>query len=533
MVFDYIIIGAGSSGCVLANRLSEDPSCNVLLLEAGGKANFKTSIPGAYSTLHNTSVDWAFYTEPQSQLGNRKLFVPRGKVLGGCSTTNAMAYVRGNPEDYNEWVALGNQGWSFSDVLPYFKKSEHHEVLNGTYHNQTGPLYVSFAKYPSPISKLFIEACVEKGIPYVNDYNGETQLGTSMLQFTIKNNKRQSCATAFLQPIKHRQNLTVRTKALVSRIVIEHDKAVGVELITGRSTTETIRCQKEVIVSAGTIKTPQLLMLSGIGDETTLKKAGIEVKLNLPGVGQNLHDHVWTYAGNLSDIPTANHDIRPFNQVKGLLKYLLFNKGPFCNSPIEANAFLKTEEASTRPDIQFHFAPFYVGVDYKTDLYDIKTFPKTNGFGIMAILLHPQSRGCIGLQTNNPMHAPIIEANFLQNEKDRSTLLKGLKKAMEVADAEAFRSCSKGLQFPNKHASDEMLMDHISKSLETLYHPVGTCKMGNDALSVVNEKLQVHGIKGLRVIDASIMPTIISGNTNAACIMIAEKAADMIKTASL
>ncbi|MFL5788682.1 MAG: GMC family oxidoreductase [Flavisolibacter sp.] len=530
MLYDYIIIGAGSAGCVLANRLTEDPLCNVLLLEAGGKGNFKTAIPGAYSTLHNTSVDWAFWTEPQTQLGNRKLFIPRGKVLGGCSTTNAMAYVRGNPEDYNEWAKLGNEGWSFKEVLPYFKKSEHHEVLNGNYHSQEGPLYVSFAQYASPISKLFIEACIEKGIPYNNDYNGESQFGVSMLQYTIKNNKRQSSATAFLKPVKQRQNLTVRTNSLVRRILFENDKAVGVELLTGKTTSEKIRCQKEVIVSAGAIKSPHLLMLSGIGEEASLKKAGIEVKFPLPGVGQNLQDHVWTYTSNLCNVPTANRDIQPVNQFKGLLKYLLCNKGPLCNSPIEANAFLKTDDELDRPDIQFHFSPFYSGNDYQINLYDIKSFPKENGFSIMAILLHPLSRGGIGLRSDDPHDAPLIQPDFLQNEKDKITLLKGLKKAMEVADAAPFRQYSKdGLNHPVRHATDETLMDHIGKTLETLYHSVGTCKMGSDSMSVVNGNLQVHGIKNLRVIDASIMPAIISGNTNAASIMIGEKGADIIK----
>jgi Choline dehydrogenase and related flavoproteins len=529
MQYDYIIIGAGSSGCVLANRLSEDPSCRVLLLEAGSNANFKTKIPGAYSTLHNTSIDWAFWTEPQAHLGNRKIFVPRGKVVGGCSTTNAMAYVRGNPEDYNDWEAAGNKGWNFSEVLPYFKKSEHHEVFSGDYHSQNGPLYVSFAKHPSSISKHFIDACIEKNIPFNEDYNGESQLGVSRLQYTIKNNKRQSCATAFLDPVKRRPNLEVRTKTLVWRILFEKEKAVGVELLTGKTTTEKIHCQKEVIVSAGAIKSPHLLMLSGIGEKEALEKNRINVNVSLPGVGQNLQDHVWTYAGNLSKIPTANHDIQPINQIKGLLKYLLLNKGPLCNSPIEANAFLKTGEESKQPDIQFHFAPFYVGDNYQTNLYDIKTFPKTNGFGIMTILLHPQSRGHVALRSENPNDTPIIESNFLQHEKDRNTLLEGLKKAMEVSDASAFRTCSDGLHHPQRQASDEALQRHIAKSLETLYHPVGTCKMGNDDMAVVNEKLQVHGVKALRVVDASIMPTITSGNTNATCIMIAEKAADMIK----
>jgi choline dehydrogenase len=531
MSYDYIIIGAGSAGCVLANRLTEDPSCTVLLLEAGGKGNFQTSIPGAYSTLHKSAVDWAFWTEPQPHVNNRKLFVPRGKVLGGCSTTNAMAYVRGNPHDFDAWAALGNKGWSYNDVLPYFKKSEHHEVFAEPFHNQKGPLHVSFAKCPSPLTKNFVDACVECGIPYNEDYNGNTQFGASLLQFTIKNNKRQSTATAFLQPAMRRSNLTVRTKALVTRILLENNKAVGVELLTGRTTTEKLLCKKEVIVSAGAIKSPQLLMLSGIGEETMLRQAGIEVKHHLPGVGSNLQDHVWTHVSNVSSIATANNDIRPVNRLKGLLQYLLFNKGPLCNSPIEANAFLQPESETARPAIQFHFAPFYIGNDYRTDLYNINTFPRTNGFSILIILLHPESRGTISVNSNNPMTPPVIQPNFFQQEKDLSTLLSGLKKAMEVADAKAFRPYSaEGLYHPSRQASDKVLTEHIRRSLETLYHPVGTCMMGRGAMAVVNENLQVHGLNKLRVVDASIMPTIVSGNTNAACIMIGEKGADLIKS---
>jgi choline dehydrogenase len=529
MVYDFVIVGAGSTGCVLANRLTEDPACKVLLLEAGGSAGFLSNIPGAYGTLHNSAIDWAFWTEPQTHVGNRKLFIPRGKALGGCSTTNAMAYARGNQEDYNEWAALGNEGWSFQDILPYFIKSEHHEVFDGIYHSQEGPLHISFAKQPSRLSKQFVEACVEKAIPFNEDYNGEMQLGASLLQYTIRNNKRQSTATAFLRPAMRRPNLFIRTNALVKQILIENGRAAGVEVLTGKGT-EKISCRKEVVVSAGAIKSPQLLLLSGIGDREILRQSGIEVKLDLPGVGHNLQDHVWTHVSNLSNIPTTNRDIRPFNQLKGMLQYLVFNKGPLCNSPIEANAFFKTSDEPGRPDIQLHFAPFYIGNDYRTNIYDIKTYPKENGFSILTILLRPQSMGFVALRSNNPLDSPIIQPNFFEHENDKTTLLKGLKKTMELADATAFKIYSvAGLHHPARHATEEELLAHISKSLETLYHPVGTCKMGKDEMAVVNDKLQVHGLSGLRIMDASIMPTIVSGNTNAACIMIGEKGADLIK----
>ncbi len=530
MQFDYIIIGAGSAGCVLANRLTEDTACNVLLLEAGGKGNSKINIPGAYGTLHRTDVDWAFQTEPQQFVNNRKLYIPRGKVLGGSSSTNAMAYVRGNAADYNEWASLGNSGWSYNEVLPYFKKSEHHEVFGEPFHSKQGLLNVSFAKYPSRLSNVFIEACAEAGINSNDDYNGAAQTGASMLQYTIKNKQRHSTATAFLLPAIKRRNLTVRTNALVKQIIIENNKATGVEFFTGKTVTEKVYCNKEIILSAGAIQSPQVLLLSGIGEPETLRNVGIDCKLSLSGVGKNLQDHVWVPATNLCNIPTINNTIKPLNMIKGLMEYLLFKKGPFTNSPIEANAFLKTDTALARPDIQFHFAPVHTGNDYKADPYNIKTYPTTNGFGILAILLHPESSGYVSVKTNNAFDAPLIQPYFLQSQSDRVTLLRGLKKAMEVADAQAFKTYSpNGLYHPLRSATDDALMDHIYKSLETLYHPVGTCKMGTDDMAVVNNRLQVHGIKALRIIDASVMPTIVSGNTNAACIMIGEKGADLIK----
>jgi len=530
MQYDYIIVGAGSAGCVVANRLTEDPSCNVLLLEAGGKGNFLVNIPGAYTVLHRSTVDWAFWTEPQTHLLNRKLFIPRGKVLGGSSSTNAMAYVRGNAADYNEWAFLGNKGWSYDDVLPYFIKSENHQSNGAPYHGKNGPLYVSFANRPSPLNQFFMQACKNNGIPLNEDYNGATQLGSGMLQFTIKNNRRQSTATAFLVPALKRPNLTVRTRAVVKQLLIDNDRIKGVEIITGKSTTEIINCNKEVILSAGAIKSPHLLQLSGIGDKDMLKDARVPLKHHLPGVGQNLQDHIWTSVSNLCTTTTSNATIKPINQLKGLLQYSLFKKGAFCNSPIESNAFLQAESRTDRPDIQFHFSPAHIGEDYKTDIYNIKTYPTTNGFSILVILLHCESKGFVGLRDRNALSAPVIQPNIFSSEIDRMKLLTGLKKAMAVADDDCFRLHSPdGLNHPKRNSTDEQLIQHMDRSVETLYHPVGTCKMGSDAMSVVNDRLQLHGLAGLRVIDASVMPTIISGNTNAASIMIGEKGADMIR----
>ncbi len=531
MTYDYIIIGAGSAGCVLANRLTEDSKCNVLLLEAGA-ADKKTEIhiPGAYSKLFNTSVDWAFWTEPQKHIDNRKLFIPRGKTLGGSSSTNAMAYVRGNKEDFNEWASLGNKGWGYEEVLPYFKKSECHEQFGEPFHGESGPLNITLSRQPSDLGPVFVQACQECGISANTDYNGKEQEGASMLQFTIKKNKRHSTADAFLRPAMKRANLTVRTNTLVQCILIEDGRAVGVEVITQHSSSERINCNREVILSAGTIQSPQILMLSGIGDPTELSKQGIDIKHPLPGVGKNLQDHVWTGISSKSTIQTGNSLLKPFNMTKAVIQHLLTKSGPLSNSPIEANAFLKSDPLLLRPDIQFHFVPLGIADDYSTDIYNINTFTHIDGFSILSILIRPESRGFISLKSSKAIDHPLIQPNVLSVQKDKEILLTAVKKSLEVMNAESLKGFSiGGISFP-KEFSDEALLVHIKKSLETLYHPVGTCKMGNDSMAVVDDTLRVHGVKCLRVVDASIMPTIVSGNTNAATIMIGEKGADLIKS---
>lgn len=531
MRYDFIIIGAGSAGCVLANRLSENPANKILLLEAGGPdKKMEIHIPAGYAKLFKTNVDWGFSTEPQKHVLDRRIYLPRGKTLGGSSSTNAMAYVRGNKEDYNDWSKLGNKGWSYDEVLPYFKKSERNEQIKNSFHGKDGLLNVTNAtRFDTPFSDAFVKACAESGIKTNNDYNGEKQEGASRLQFTIKDAKRYSAAAAFLKPVMHRKNLTVLTNAPVKKILIENDKAVGVEFFTGKNNTEKAFANKEVIVSAGAFASPQILMLSGIGDSDELKKHQIECKKNIAGVGKNLQDHLFSGVSALSNQELGqNHHLKPLNQLKGLLKYLTTKKGVFTISPLESAAFWMTDDSPERVNYQFHFASLHLGEDYDYDFYDLKTFPFTDGYTILPTLLRPESRGYVTLESNNAYDAPIIQPNFLEVEQDQITLLKAAKKAMEVMNAPAFNQYRKRNITPPDTSSDEAIMLHLKKQLETVYHPVGTCKMGNDEMAVVDEQLRVKGIEGLRVIDASIMPTIVSGNTNAAVYMIAEKGAEMI-----
>lgn len=535
MNYDFIVVGAGSAGCVLANRLSADPSVSVLLLEAGGPdKKMEIHIPAAYSKLNGTAVDWAFWTEPQEALNGKRMYLPRGKTLGGSSSTNAMAYVRGNREDYNDWARQGNTGWGFEDVLPYFIRSEHNEQadrLDGGYHGTAGPLNITYAQqFLTPLAPAFLAACGEVGIPRSRDYNGARQEGAGLFQFTIKDGKRHSTATAFLKPAMGRPNLKVITHALTKRIILKNDRAVGVEFITGKNTTQTATATREVILSAGSFQSPQLLMLSGIGPKDELTRQGIDVKHELAGVGQNLQDHLFTGVSALCSQrgSTTNFHLSPWRQAIALGQYFTGKKGPFTISPLEANAFLNLLDPTGRVDLQFHFAPVHMGDDYQTDLYDLATYPRTDGYTLLPTLLRPESRGYVGLRSDNVADAPVIQPNFLTTDKDRQTLIQGLRRATEVMEADAFGPYRQRIQTPVDRTSDDGLWAHILQQLETVYHPVGTCKMGTDEMAVVDSNLRVRGVEGLRVVDASIMPTVVSGNTNAACIMIGEKGADLI-----
>jgi choline dehydrogenase len=523
-LYDYIIIGAGSAGCVLANRLSADPAAKVLLLEAGGKdSNPFIHMPAGYVALMKGGwVDWGYHTEPQNNLANRKLFWPRGKVLGGSSSVNAMVYIRGCHSDYDTWRQLGNAGWSYADVLPYFRRAETYEVRPDAYHGTDGPLHVSRPGVTGPLSKAWLEAGVQAGYRYNDDFNGGTQEGFGPLDATISRARRFSAATSYLKPALHRSNLTVITKAQTSRILFEGTRAVGVEYVQDKQVKQA-RAASEVILSGGAINSPQVLLLSGIGEAEQLRRHGIKTVLELKGVGQNLQDHLHSMVKWDCPEPVSLYsNVKPLSSMKTLLQYFLFKSGTATTPGLETLAFVKSSPEVADPDLQYHFVRLLYN-DHGREVV-----PR-HGFMSYFNLSRPESRGTISLRSADPLAHPVIEPNYLSAENDLRVLRAGIRISREVVGQHAFDPY-RGAEFMPGPAirSDAELDAYIRQNSETLYHPVGTCKMGQDELAVVDDRLRVHGIDGLRVVDASIMPRLVSGNTNAPTIMIAEKASDMI-----
>jgi choline dehydrogenase-like flavoprotein len=530
MNFDYIIIGAGSAGCVLANRLTKSGQHSVCVLEAGSDNNsFLVNTPGAFAAfMFLKKYNWSFNAEAKSDIRKGEpMFVPRGRGLGGSSATNAMLYVRGQAEDYNHWAALGNTGWSFNDMLPYFIKSEHNEDLSGELHGQGGPLNVSTRPVNYEISKRFIEASKQAGFKYTDDFNGADQEGVGYYQCTIKNGQRCSAARGYLVPAMSRPNLDVKTGAHVKRILIKDNTAIGVEVDINGST-HTIMANKEVILSAGSIESPKILMLSGIGDETELAKHSIAVAKHLPGVGKNLQEHVdaCILVRSKKRDGFTTSPLSMLKMLPDILQYIFKKKGKLANSMLEAGAFLKSSDELSRPDIQLHMVPLL----YDDNGRDIKLM-SGHGYSCHVCVLRPESHGTIELKSNNYLDDPIIDFNFLSDEqgKDRKVMIDGLRQLRKIMAAPAFDKYRVDEMHPGfENESDDSIFAKAKERLGLVYHPVGTCKMGQDELAVVDAQLKVHGIESLRVIDASVMPTLISGNTNAPTIAIAEKMADLI-----
>ena len=528
---DYVVVGAGSAGCVVAARLSEDPNVRVVVLEAGGRdSNIWIHVPIGYGkTIVDPSVNWMYETEPDPGANGRKLFWPRGKVLGGSSSINGLLYVRGQPADYDHWRQLGNQGWAWDDVLPYFKRSEG-RVGPGddTLRGRDGPLSVIDFQARSRLSEAYVAAAEATGIRCNDDYNGAEQEGVGYYQNTMKNGRRHSAHRAFLKPAMKRPNLRVITHAQAERVLLAGKRAVGVAFRQGGQS-HTVRANREVILCGGAINSPQLLMLSGIGPAEHLAAMGIEPAHDLPGVGQNLQDHYQVrFVYKCTEAITVNDIMMsPMRMAIMGLQYALFRTGPLTASAGQVGIFTKSRPELEAPDIQFHFIGF--SADRPGE-----GLHKFSGFSQNICQLRPESRGEILLKSPDPMAPPAIHPNYLAAEIDRTVLLDGLKLARKIAAQPSMRAFIADEYLPGAHIeTDSALLDYARNYGGTIFHPIGTAKMGHDPLAVVDDQLRVHGIAGLRVADAAVMPSMVSGNTNAACIMIGEKCADLVRGQTL
>lgn len=526
--FDYIIVGAGSAGCTLANRLSADPTVSVCLIEAGKKDNsILIRMPAGVGKLltDNKDHNWLFETAPQKHMNNRRLFWPRGKGWGGSSSINGMIYIRGHASDYDQWRQMGLEGWAYDDVLPYFRRSETYEEGADDYHGNQGPLYVSQAPIDNPVAQAFIDAGVEAGHPLNNDFNGEHQEGVGPYQRTIKDGERASASFSYLHPVMDsRDNLTIISTGLVTRVTFSGTTATGVEVVKGRGKqAEQIEAAREVIVCAGATQSPQLLELSGVGNADLLKQYGIETVLNQPEIGENLQDHL-----DVTIIHGMDKPLSAYSQQKGLkkyavaLNYMLRRKGIGRENFLQAGGFIKSREGLDRPDLQLHQVIAIVKDHGKEQVEE-------DGWTLHACQLRPESRGTTHIGSSDPFAWPVIDPNYLAAEEDRLVMRRAVKLTRDIAGQNAFSPYRGREILPGESVRTDAEIDEFIRNYgETIYHPVGTVRMGSDPESPLDGQCRVRGIEGLRVIDASVMPTLIGGNTNAPTIMIAEKMADII-----